>query len=93
MWLLLYWDFFFRRFFYTSPRALYQVLSSNANKNTKDKKNLKAYFQSWILGETKTSVYTRAECKEATEILVRVASTSNNKSNNIQPMKSETIAT
>lgn len=59
----------------------------------KIKKNLKAYFQSWILGETKTSVYTRAECKEPTEILVRVASTSNNKSNNIQPMKSETIAT
>lgn len=29
---------FFRRFFYASPRALYQVLSLYANKNTKDKK-------------------------------------------------------
>lgn len=35
---------FFRRFFYASPRALYQVLSLYANKNTKDKKKSKSLF-------------------------------------------------
>lgn len=76
--------------------TVYIVHSLYANKDAKDreKKNLqKLIFNLEYLAKQKQRVYTCLECKAATAvILVRVASTSNNKSNNIQPMKSGTIA-